>query len=334
MVKKDNVSQGFINKIRLCFSSLYANNVFIDKVFEVVVMIVAMTAVITIVLIFIFVGSEALPIFYSEEVWKDASLYKLFVPQVFEGYHEPSFIWQPNSDYPKYSILPLIIGSIKVTIVAVLIGAPLAIIAAIYTSQFAGKAVREFIKPSIELLAGIPSVVLGFFCFMVMATLFQNIFGLNFRLNGFTAGIALSFAIIPIIYTITEDALNSVPKSYIAASLALGANKIQTTLRVIIPSVLPGIFAAVVLGFGRAIGETMIVLLASGNASILSADLFDSLRTMSATIAAEMGEVVQGKTHWNVLFFLGTLLFIFTFILNYIGDMVINRAKKRLSGSR
>ena len=310
----------------------YRHRILIDKIFKGIVFVVSLTAVLVIFLIFIFIAKEAIPIFYEDNIQKEASLSKLFLPQLFEGYDKSGYIWQPNSDYPKYSVIALIVGSIKATLVAILFAAPFAIGAAIYTSQFAGKWVRETVKPVIELLAGIPSVVLGFFALIVMATFFQNLFGFVFRLNVFTAGIALGIAIIPIIYTISEDALNSVPKSYKEASLALGANINQTTWRVVLPAVIPGIFAALVLGFGRAIGETMIVLMASGNASIISLSFSDSVRTISATIAAEMGEVVFGETHYTVLFFLGAMLFIFTFILNYIGDLVVHHFKKKLSG--
>lgn len=312
--------------------SFFKDSLLLDKIFGIGVMIIALSTVITILLIFIFLAKETLPIFVDESVWKDASISKMLFPQVFEGYSKQEFIWQPTSDYPKFSIIPLIVGSIKATLVAILFGTPLGVGAAIYTSQFGGPRIREIVKPVIELLAGIPSVVLGFFALMVMATWFQDWFGLEYRLNTLTAGVALSIAIIPIIYTITEDSLNVVPKSYSEASLSLGANKIQTTWRIIVPAALPGIFAAIVLGFGRAVGETMIVLMASGNASIISASITDSVRTISATIAAELGEVVFGGPHYTVLFFLGSVLFIFTFILNYIGDVVVHKVKKKLSG--
>jgi phosphate transport system permease protein len=160
----------------------------------------------------------------------------------------------------------------------------------------------------------------------------QSIFGYTFRLNVFNAGIALGLAVIPIVFTVAEDAMTSVPHHLRQAGLALGANPWQVSLTVVLPAALPGIAAGVVLGFGRAIGETMIVLMASGNAAIVSASLFDSARTISATIAAEMGEVVFGSTHYNVLFFLGTLLFIFTFIINLGGDVALSRLKERMQG--
>ncbi|MDH5680171.1 MAG: phosphate ABC transporter permease subunit PstC [Spirochaetota bacterium] len=300
----------------------------IDKIFQGIVLAVAISAVVIIFLIFVFVTKEALPIFYDESIQKTAGLSKLFTSQIVDG--QAVYRWQPH--HPLYNVWPLIVGSIKVTLVAIFFGGPMAVAAAIYTSQFASKKLREVIKPAIEMLAGIPSVVLGFFAIIILSGWMKEALGLTERLNVFTAGVAMSFAVIPIIYTISEDALNSVPKSYSEASLALGATKIQTTMKVILPSVIPGIFAALVLGFGRAIGETMIVLMVSGNSPQLSMDFFESVRTLTATIAAEMGELEVGGAHYTVLFFLGAMLFTFTFMLNYIGDVVIHRVRRRLAG--
>jgi phosphate transport system permease protein len=191
---------------------------------------------------------------------------------------------------------------------------------------------REIIKPVIELLAGIPSVVLGFFALIVLATIVQNAFGLLFRLNALTAGIALGLAVIPIIFTIAEDAMTSVPGSLRDAARALGANPWQVSFTMVLPAALPGIAAGAVLGLGRAVGETMIVLMASGNAAIVSGSFTESIRTFAATIAAELAEVVFGDTHYNVLFFIGTLLLTFTFIINLAGDMALNRLRTRLQG--
>ncbi|MDH4127201.1 MAG: phosphate ABC transporter permease subunit PstC [Spirochaetota bacterium] len=309
-----------------------------DKIFEYLVTIIALTAVIAVILIFVFIVKEAFPIFFDNEIRYDgkgneiATMSKMFLPQVIDG--QLDFRWQPTSDIPKFGLLVLIVGSIKVTFISIIFAAPLAISAAIYSSQFAGRVFKEIIKPAIELLAGIPSVVLGFFALIVLANWVEKVLGVKPGLNTFTAGIALGIAVIPIIFTITEDSLSSVPKSYVEASLALGANKNQTIWRVLIPAVSPGIFAGVVLGFGRAIGETMIVLMASGNAGILSADFFDPAKTMPSTIAVEMGEIATGGTHYTVLFFIGFMLFTFTFILNYIGDFVVHRFKKKLAGLR
>lgn len=256
----------------------------------------------------------------------------LIKPHQWTGYERPEFIWQPTSEVEKFNIVPLFIGSLKTTFVALIFAVPLAIFAAVYLSQLAPTATRERLKPTIELIAGIPSVVLGFFALAIMASFLQGVFNYESRLNAFVAGIALGIAVIPIIFTISEDALTSVPRSYTQAALALGATKWQAAAKVVLPAALPGVGAAVVLGFGRAIGETMILLMASGNASIVSWDLFESVRTITATIAAELRETVQGGYHYRILFLLGTLLFALTFVCNVVADVVIHRFKSRLGG--
>ena len=211
---------------------------------------------------------------------------------------------------------------------------PVAIFAALYTSAFAPKAAKEIMKPAIEILAGIPSVVIGFLALTVLASIFQKLFGLHYRLNAFSGGIALSLAVIPIIYTVAEDSLNALPKSMGEASLALGATPWETALFILLPAATPGIFAAFLLGLGRAFGETMIVLMATGNAALLSWNLVEPVRTMSATIGAEMAEVVFGDAHYNVLFFIGVILFVFSFSLNAITEFVIRqRLMKRFGGT-
>jgi phosphate transport system permease protein len=313
-----------------------------------------------IALIFVFVFRESLPIFSSSVVKKPVETKqvqqetygddtptaelqqqvderKKSVENLEEGgataANLASKTWQPVSSKPKYGMLPLVVGSLKVTTVAVLFSAPVAILAALFTAAFAPKWAKELLKPSIEILAGIPSVVIGFFALIAMATFLQNTFGFQYRLNAFVGGIALSLAVIPIIYTITEDSLSRVPKVMTEASLALGASKWQTALFVVLPAATPGIFAGILLGIGRAFGETMIVLMATGNASMFSGDLFEPVRTMSATIGAEMGEVVFGDTHYTVLFFIGAVLFLFTFTLNAIAEVFIRqRLTKRFEG--
>ena len=256
----------------------------------------------------------------------------LLLPYQWTGYNKPEYIWQPVSQIQKYNIVPLLIGSLKATLVALLFSVPLALGAAIYVSQLSKPRTREFLKPAIELLAGIPSVVLGFFGLMVMATLFQNVFGYQSRLNAFVAGIALGLAVIPVVFSIAEDALTSVPRSYIHAALALGSSRWQVAWQIVLPAAIPGVFAAVMLGFGRAIGETMVVLMTSGNASILSWNLFDSARTITATVAAELAETVTHGPHYRILFLLGTLLFVVTFVSNLAADVVIHRLKHKLEG--
>jgi len=303
---------------------------FWHRIAEWVLRILATSAVAAIVLILIFIAKEALPIFYKGSVRTEVTLAKMWIPQAWPGYDEPASIWQPVAEIPKYGLWPLLIGTIKVTIVAMAVAIPLGVGSALYVSQYAGNRTREIVKPVIELLAGIPSVVLGFFALIVMATWFQNWFGLESRLNALVSGVALSFAVIPVIFTLSEEAFRAVPRSYVEASTALGAARWQTILRVVIPAASPGIAAGMALGLGRAIGETMIVLMASGNAAIVSASLGDSVRTIAATIAAELAEVVFGGAHYTVLFFLGTLLFLTTFCINTVGDWAIRRMKIRL----
>ncbi len=290
-------------------------------------------AILFVFLIFFFTFREALPIFTDPEVAKEANLHEFFVKAQPKDDLINKFIWQPTSENPKLSFIPLLLGTLKATFVGLLVACPLGVASALFISEFASRRVREITKPVIELLAGIPSVVLGFFALMVMATWFQSAFGFTYRLNGYNAGFALGVALIPIVFTISEDGMSAVPRSYRAASLALGATRLQTAFKVVLPAATPAIFAAFVLAFGRAIGETMILLMAGGNAAITSFDLSDPLRTLSATIAAELGEVVFGSAHYSALFFMGTLLFVITFVSNSVGDWVIRRMKRRMLGT-
>jgi phosphate transport system permease protein len=226
------------------------------------------------------------------------------------------------------------VGSLKVTLIALLFALPIGVLAALYTSTFASKWAKEVMKPTIEIMAGFPSVVIGFFALMVLATLLQDVFGYQYRLNAFVGGVAMALAVIPIIYTLSEDALTAVPKVLTEASLAVGASKWETALYVVLPAVTPGIFAAFLLGMGRAFGETMIVLMATGNAALLTPNLLEPVRTLSATIGAEMAEVVFGDTHYTVLFLLGALLFIFSFTLNAVAEFLVRgKLLKRFKGA-
>ncbi len=298
----------------------------IEALVEGVIYASAFVAIIGLLLIFVFIGKEALPILLSEEIQKESNWRLLFLPQ------DGRFSWQPVSLIPKYSLYPLFIGTLKATFVAMLFATPLALGAALFTSEFAPNWMKEVLKPVIELLAGIPSVVLGFFALMVMASYVQNLFGVVYRLNAINAGIALGLAVIPIVFTVADDALTAVPRSYREASIAMGASSWQTAWRVVFPAALPGILAACVLGFGRAIGETMIVLMSSGNAPVYTWTLEKPIRTLSATIAAELGEVVVGSAHYHTLFFVGTMLFIFTFVLNLFGHWFVKRLQKKVLG--
>jgi len=254
-------------------------------------------------------------------------------PHQWNGYAKPEYIWQPVGQVKKFNLIPLFIGTLKTTLIGLFFAVPLAVGAAIYVSQLARPRTREIVKPVIEMLSGIPSVVVGFFALIVMATVLQSVLRYETRLNAFVAGIALGFAVIPVIFSIAEDALTSVPRSYSQAALALGASRWQTAWQVVLPAALPGVFAATVLGFGRAIGETMIVLMVC-SASVVSWNVFDSARSITTTIAAEMAEAVNGGPHYRILFMLGALLFAATFISNLIGDFVIHRFKQKLEGKR
>lgn len=333
---------------------------FSDWLAEKVIKAIAFLSIAVVALIFLFVFREAFPIFQmnndqasggeilvqesygsTEEVSAPAAPAEIeeAVSQNESVPDKPSSTllsksWLPVSDNPRYGIWPLFLGTLKVTLIALLFAAPVSILAAIYTSMFATPRIREIIKPVIELLAGFPSVVIGFFALMVMATVFQDIFGYASRLNAFVGGIAMGLAAIPIIYTLTEDALTAVPKTFTEASLGMGASRRQTAFYVVLPAAVPGIFAAIILGLGRIFGETMIALMATGNAAMISMNPFDSVRTLSATIGAEMAEVVFGDTHYSVLFLIGSLLFIFTFALNalaefYFKNMVIRRYQSK-----
>jgi len=304
-----------------------------EKVIAGVITLMAFTGIAALILILVFVAKEALALFTESEARHEASLSKMFLPQVARAGRPATFTWQPVSNIPKVSMIPLFIGTLKTTAVSMLVAVPVGVFGALYAAEFAPRRLRELLKPVIELLAGIPSVVLGFFALMVLATFLQDTFGLNTRLNAVVAGLGLALAIVPVIFTVAEDALTAVPRSYREASLALGATPWETAWKVVLPAAAPGILAACVLGFGRAIGETMIILMASGNAAIVSGSFGDSVRSLSATIAAEMGEVVVGSPHYSLLFFIGVQLFIFTFVLNMLASAWTKKVIKRLTGS-
>lgn len=300
----------------------------IERSIEIAIQVVALVSIAAILLILLFVGKEALPLLTSAEVHKEVTPVGLFAP-LHEG-GKSLYMWQPVSEVPKYDVWPLIVGSLKVTLVSLVFAVPLSVGAAAYVSEFAGARVRELVKPTIELLAGIPSVVVGFFALVVLGTWVQHAFGTEHRLNSIVAGLGLSFAICPIVFSVSEDALRAVPHSYREAALAMGSTRAQTVLRVVLPAAGPGIAASVVLGFGRAIGETMIVLIASGNAALLDWSLGHSTRTITATIAQELGEVVIGSAHYDVLFALGALLFVATFVVNFAGERIVHRMRRKL----
>lgn len=290
-------------------------------------------AVGAVALIFVFLAWHALPILW-ESTHGDGpqSLRDIFFAKQWPGDTSPTYVWHPGTG--RFNVIPLFIGTIKITALSMLISGPLALGCAVFLSEYAPRYLRELIKPAIELLAALPSVVLGFFAIVILASVVQDALGLTYRLNALVASLALSLAMVPIMFTIIDDSLISVPQHIKDAALALGARRDQVVLRVVLPAALPGIAAAFLLGFGRAIGETMVVLMASGNEA--AANLLDPstpARTVAATIASELGDAAQGDTHWRMLFSLGLMLFVVTFVLNLVSVSSVRWLQARLNGA-
>ncbi len=238
--------------------------------------------------------------------------------------------WYPIEAY--FGILPLIGGSLLITIGATLIAVPFGIGTAVYISEIAPRWVREILKPLVEVLAGLPSVVLGFLGMLVLSPALRNYLHLPTGLTAFTGSLLLGGIAIPTVVSIAEDAIDAVPKSYRDASLAIGATRWQTIWRVTLPAARSGVTTAVMLGVGRAIGETMTVMMVTGNAPVMPKGIgafFAPARTMTATIAAEMGEVASGSVHYHVLFFIGAVLFLISLLINITASFVVFRQKKR-----
>lgn len=251
---------------------------------------------------------------------------------LFEKYPLSDFLfgmyWYPTSEPPEFGIFPLIIASILVTLLSCAIAVPLGVFTAAYLAEIAHKNTRRIIKPFVELLASLPSVVIGFFGMVIVAPYLQDQFDLLTGLNLFNASLMLAFMSVPTICTISEDALHSVSISLKEASLALGATKWETLIRVVIPAALPGIGTAVMLGMSRAIGETMVVLMVAGGAAMIPESIFDPVRPMPASIAAEMAEAPYFSEHYLALFAIGLVLFIFTFCFNYIAFRITEKHKQ------
>lgn len=237
-------------------------------------------------------------------------------------------VWAPTSMLKEsFGILPLLTGSLLVTAIATIIAVPVGVIAAIYISEIARPAEREVLKPFIELLAALPSVVIGFFGLVVFVPLVKSVFGLSTGLTALTGALLLALMAIPTIISISEDAINSVPSSYKQASLALGASKLETIFKITVPAALSGIVASITLGIGRVIGETMAVLMVTGNAAVVTMNPLTSVRTMTATIAAEMGEVAFGSNHYRALFWVALILLGITFALNILAQKALSKYK-------
>ena len=233
--------------------------------------------------------------------------------------------WIPTSD--KFGFIPLLVGSILTTFAAILIAIPLGVGSAIYIGELAPRYLRETLKPIIEVLATIPSVVIGFIGIKVFAPLIKNIFNLSIGLTALTGAVMLAFMSLPTIVSISEDAINAVPNTFRYASMALGATKWETTYKVVVPTASSGMVAAVMLGLGRIVGETMAVLMLTGNSPRIVFSFLQPVRTITATIAAEMGETAQSGLHYSALFAIGLVLFLITFLINFVGDRYTGRIK-------
>jgi phosphate transport system permease protein len=231
--------------------------------------------------------------------------------------------WIPTATpSAQFGLMPLIMGTLWVSVFAILIALPLGLGVAIYLSELASDKIRKILKPTIELLAGIPSVVYGFFGLVILVPLIQKTLNLPVGETAFAGSVVLAIMALPTIITIAEDAMRTTPLAMREASLALGATNWQTIYRVIVPYAASGIMAAVVLGIGRAIGETMAVLMVTGNAAVIPHSLFEPIRTIPATIAAELGEAPTGGTHYQALFMLGCILFILTMVISVSAEFI------------
>jgi phosphate transport system permease protein len=280
---------------------------------EALIRVLGFSSIGFVILIFLFLLREGVPTFF------EVPLNNLF-----------STHWYPTFDL--FGTLPLILGSILITITAVVIAVPLGIATAVFVREVSPGWAREILKPMIEVLAGIPSVVLGFFGMTLIAPLIRETLGTPTGLTVFTGALILAYMALPTIISVAEDALDAVPKSYRDAGLAMGATQWQTIWRVVVPAARSGIVTAVMLGMGRAIGETMAVMMVTGNAARMPLtldSLFRPVRTMTATVAAEMGEVAQGSTHYHALFGIGIILFALTFIINMAAASSIFKKKRR-----
>jgi phosphate transport system permease protein len=287
-----------------------------EKALELVIRLCGISAIIFVLSIFYFVFMKAAPVLTHSEFSITEFLF--------------STKWYPTSEVNvRYGVFALIVGTFSVTALAMLIAVPFGLGAAIFVSEFCGKRLKEALKITIELLAAIPSVVWGFIGLTVMNKLIIDITGAPVGLNVLNGGIILALMSVPIIVSIGEDALKAVPDSYREAGIALGATKWQLVYKVLLPAAKTGLLAAVLLGVGRAVGETMAVLMATGHAVHIPNSILDSVRTLTATIAAELGETQENSPHYRVLFMVGVLLFSITFVINLTADMIVRGIKKK-----
>lgn len=283
-----------------------------DELIRRIFFCIAASSILVLFLIMTFLFIEGLPIF------KQVSFFKF----VF------GTAWYPTDDQPDFGILPMILGSLSVTFLSSLLAIPLGIMTAIYLAEIASPRMRSIVKPFVEMLQALPSVVIGFFGMVVVAPLLQQWFDIATGLNMFNASIMLAFMAVPTITSISEDAIFSVPSELREASLALGANKWQTIANVVLPASLTGISTAVILGMARSIGETMVVLMVAGGAAMIPKSIFDPIRPMPASIAAEMAEAPFHSDHYYALFATGMVLFMFTLMFNILAAYFSEKKKQ------
>ncbi len=282
-----------------------------------ILFLITCTSVLAVLLIFIFVIREALPFV------KGASIVQFLT----------GTIWHPQSEPGEFGALSLVVGSLYVTVVALVIAVPVGVVSAVFLSDIVSFRIRNIVKPVIELLAAIPSVAYGFFAIKVLSPWLMSTFGFPTGVNALNAGLVLSVMALPTIISVSEDSLSAIGRELREASYGLGATRYETLFKVIIPAAHSGIIAAVILGMMRAIGETMVVWMASGNATQIPSpwwDLSQSVGTITATIAGDMAETPKGSTHFHSLFMLGVLLLVFTFCLNMTSEFFLARAKKKI----
>ncbi|MGO8690341.1 MAG: phosphate ABC transporter permease subunit PstC [Thermoguttaceae bacterium] len=290
---------------------------FVEPAIEGIIRLCGWSAIFFVFAIFFFVFLEAAPVLFG----------KLDLVEFFTS---PE--WRPTSQPPHFGILALLVGSLAVTGLAMLLAVPLGLGAAVYISEFCGGALKETLKVLIELLAAIPSIVWGFIGVMVLGPILIRFTGATVGVNLLNGGVILALMSVPIIVSVGEDALKAVPDSYREAALSLGASRWEIVFRVLFPAAKNGLLAAVLLGLGRAIGETMAVLMCTGHSIQIPHSVLDPVRTLTATIAAELGEAVQGDPHYRVLFVIGLVLFIVTFVVNLAADLVIKGIRSEKTG--
>jgi phosphate transport system permease protein len=284
-----------------------------EAIIEKIILGSGITSIVIVLLIFLFLLKEGLSTFLSVNP----------LSFLFGQY------WYPISEPPQFGVLPLILGSFLVTLGAALISVPLGFASALYIAEIAPTRAKEFLKAGIELLAAIPSVVIGFIGMVTLGPFIKALFGLPTGLTALTGSITLAFMAMPTIVSIAEDAITAVPRQYREAAIAMGATKWQTTWRIVAYAARPGMIAAVMLGIGRVIGETMAVMMLTGNAALIPHSILQPVRTLTATIAAEMGESVQGGDHYAALFAIGIVLFVITFLINGVADIYLNRTTRK-----